>query len=101
MSGAYIIGTGAISPQSTWDVGQLLNAKSFEGNRLTCLEPDYSRWIDVKQLRRMSRVMRMGAAAAKLALKNAGLEIPDAIITGTGLGCLDDTGSFLDKMVEY
>lgn len=98
---AYIIGAGCVSPQHTWDVDQISEFKSYEGNRLTCIEPDYSSWLDVKQLRRMSRVMKMGAAAAKLALKNARVEIPDAIITGTGLGCLDDTGTFLEKLVEY
>src|SRR5689334_14700557 len=101
MPGAYIIGTGAVSPQPTWEAEQLTTPKPYEGNRLTSIEPDYSKWLDVKQLRRMSRVMKMGAAAAKLALKNARVEIPDAIITGTGLGCLDDTGNFLDKLVEY
>ena len=98
---AYIIGTGAISPQQTFEVEELGKAKSYEGNRLTCIEPNYSSWLDVKQLRRMSRVMKVGAAAAKLALKNAGIEVPDAVITGTGLGCLDDTGIFLEKLIEY
>jgi 3-oxoacyl-(acyl-carrier-protein) synthase len=98
---AYIIGSGAVSPQITFDEDQLGEPKSQVGNRLTCIEPDYSKWMDVKQLRRMSRVMKMGAVAAKLALKNADIEIPDAIITGTGLGCLDDTGTFLEKLVEY
>ena len=97
----YITGSASISPQSTWETDQLSEPKLYVGNRLTSIEPDYNKWLDVKQLRRMSRVMKMGAAAAKLALKNAGIDVPDAIITGTGLGCLDDTGTFLEKLVEY
>jgi 3-oxoacyl-(acyl-carrier-protein) synthase len=42
----------------------------------------------------------MGAAAAFMAIKESGIEKPDAIITGTGYGCLDDTGIFLEKMIE-
>jgi 3-oxoacyl-[acyl-carrier-protein] synthase II len=95
---AYIQGTGIISPQQTWDE-EILNAPiSYQGNRLTCIEPDYPAWMDVKQLRRMSRIMKMGAAAALLALKNAKLTNPDAIITGTGWGCLEDTGIFLNRL---
>src|SRR5690606_5551866 len=64
------------------------------------VDPDYKQWIDVKQIRRMSRVVKMGVAAANLSLEAAGLTAPDAIITGTAYGCLDDTGVFLKKMVE-
>jgi 3-oxoacyl-[acyl-carrier-protein] synthase II len=48
----------------------------------------------------MSRVIRMGVAAAAFALKKAEVEKPDAIITGTALGCLEDTGIFLTKLIE-
>lgn len=51
-------------------------------------------------IRRMSRIIRMGVAAATACLKESGVEIPDAIITGTAYGCLQDTDVFLTKMVE-
>jgi hypothetical protein len=35
-----------------------------------------------------------------MALKEAGVIVPDGIITATGFGCLEDTGIFLSKMVE-
>jgi 3-oxoacyl-[acyl-carrier-protein] synthase II len=60
----------------------------------------YEQWIDSRQLRRMSRVMKFGVTAALVALKNAGIEKPDAIIAGTALGCLADTGGFLTQMVS-
>jgi 3-oxoacyl-[acyl-carrier-protein] synthase II len=41
----------------------------------------------------------MGVAASAMALKEATVTIPDAIITGTGYGCLEDTGTFLNKMI--
>ena len=34
-------------------------------------------------------------------LKNAGLGTPDAIITGTGLGCLSDTVKFMDSILKF
>ena len=71
-----------------------------EGNHMKCIEPDYKEFIDAKLIRRMSRIIRMGVAAASQCLKDANIENPDAIITGTAYGCLEDTGIFLTKMVE-
>lgn len=48
----------------------------------------------------MSHIIKMGVAAAMECLKEAGVEDPDAIITGTAYGCLADTELFLAKMVE-
>jgi 3-oxoacyl-[acyl-carrier-protein] synthase II len=97
----YIQGTGCISPQET-AVGEsfLPVMRIYEGTRLSTVDPDYKQWIDLKQIRRMSRVVKMGVGAAKLSLQEAGVEVPDAIITGTAYGCLDDTGVFLTKLVN-
>jgi len=92
---------GCISPQKTWeDENTLSQVLDQTGDRLTCVEPDYAQWLDARQLRRMSRVLKMGSTAAFMALKEAGVAKPDAIITGTGYGCLDDTGIFLSKLIE-
>ena len=66
----------------------------------TCIEPDYKLIIDPRQLRRMSRIMRMGLATAIKTLEAANVQVPQAVITATGLGCLDDTGNFLVKMCD-
>lgn len=97
----HIRATGNISPQRTFGHGFFLSeAVEYLGNRLTCIEPDYKIFIDVKQIRRMSRIIKMGVAAAMECLHEAGVESPDAIVTGTAYGCLDDTGNFLSKMIE-
>lgn len=80
----YISGSGNVLPHGDFD---------FSG------EPDYAQWIDVRQLRRMSRIIKMGVTAALMANRDAGIEVPDGIITGTGYGCLEDTGIFLEKMI--
>lgn len=97
----YINGKGNVSPQQTWGDGPLLaDSRDYSGSKLECVQPDYSQFVDVRQLRRMSRIIKMGVAAGTLALREAELKIPDGIITGTGFGCLEDTGIFLTKMVE-
>ena len=98
----YILGTGNISAQKTFGhVPFLTEAVEYTGNRLSCTEPDYKAFIDAKQIRRMSRIIRIGVAAAMECLRAAGVNSPDAIVTGTAYGCLEDTGLFLAKMVEF
>jgi 3-oxoacyl-(acyl-carrier-protein) synthase len=98
----YIRATGNISPQKTFGHQPMADAPVvYAGNRLACIEPDYKNFIDPKQIRRMSRIIRMGVAAAMECLQEAGVKVPDAIITGTAYGCLEDTNSFLSKMVEF
>jgi 3-oxoacyl-[acyl-carrier-protein] synthase II len=98
----YIQGTGCVSPLETAVEGPfpLVVNPLYDGARLKVTDPDYKQWIDIKQIRRMSRIIKMGVAAAKLSLQEAAVEKPDAIITGTAYGCLDDTGVFLTKMIN-
>jgi len=98
----YIRATGNISPQKSFGHPAFLpELVAYNGNRLSCLEPDYKGIIDPKLIRRMSRIIRMGVAAATECLQEAGITMPDAIVTGTAYGCLEDTGNFLTKMVEF
>jgi 3-oxoacyl-(acyl-carrier-protein) synthase len=98
---AYINGVGNISAQQSWD-GSLLSAQplGYEGDKVSCYEPDYTKYIDPKHLRRMSRIIKMGVAAGSIALKDAGVLMPNGVITGTAYGCLEDTGIFLNKMID-
>lgn len=93
MTPIYIRSAACILPTAT--IGGSLPSS---GRRLTCIEPDYKGLIDPKALRRMSRIIRMGVATAKACLGEE--KMPGAIVTGTGYGCLEDTGLFLTSMIE-
>jgi hypothetical protein len=99
---AYINGISVISPQNTFSGNLLPFAPAgYSGIRsLRCIEPKYSDYIDPMVSRRMSRIIRMGVCAALKCLGEAGIQNPDAIITGTGLGCVEDTGKFLSSIYE-
>ena len=97
----YIQATAAISPQKTFgEVPFLTELIEYNSNRLQTIEPDYKNFIDSKSLRRMSRIIKMGVAAASACLQEAGETNPGAIITGTTYGCLDDTGIFLTEVIQ-
>lgn len=97
----FIRSSSCISPQETFRNEDFLTGiVEYTGTRLNALEPDYKEFIDPKLIRRMSHVIKMGVAAAKDCLNQAGVEMPGAIITGTALGCLEDTVGFMTRMVE-
>jgi 3-oxoacyl-[acyl-carrier-protein] synthase II len=98
---AFIRGIGNISPQLTYDNSVFLsNIKPLEAPFVKCEEPNYKEFIQPIQLRRMGRILKMGVTAAGICLKEAGVENPDAIITGTGLGLVQDTEKFLTSILE-
>lgn len=97
----YIRAAAAISPQKTFEQDDFLEEPlSYTNNRLQTFEPDYTKFIDPKALRRMSRVIKMGVTAALGCLQEAGEKDPGAIITGTAYGCLEDTETFLTQAIE-
>jgi len=97
----YIRSASAISPQQTFgDVPFLAETVIYNTPRLAAIEPDYKPFLDPKLSRRMSRVIKMGVATAKDCLQQADLVLPDAIITGTAYGCVEDTNVFLTRIIE-
>lgn len=89
----YIRSIASISPFSH-------PAESPFNNAVVCADPDLGPAVDPKLTRRMSHIIKMGLASALQALNEAKLQQPDAVITGTAYGCLDDTGVFLKKQVQ-
>ncbi|KAF0199928.1 MAG: beta-ketoacyl synthase [Bacteroidetes bacterium] len=97
----YFNAASAISPLGSFEdesISLLFPDRAL--GYFVCREPDYKNTIDKKLLRRMSKFIKMAVAGSVNCLSEAGLEQPDAIITGTGLGCLTDTIDFLRQMNE-
>ena len=96
----YINGIGIISPQRTFDNSEFLSEiKSYDGT-LTCVTPDFKAYLVPAQLRRLSRMLRIGMTAATICLKDAGIPVPNGIVTATGYGFLDETEKFLKELLE-
>ncbi|MDQ3048829.1 MAG: beta-ketoacyl synthase chain length factor [Bacteroidota bacterium] len=98
---AYIRGMGIISPQKTFDTKDFLSEiVEHDNNSLRCIEPSYKEYLNPTLARRMARIIKMSIAASTVCFKDAGIEQPDAIMTGTALGCLEDTEKFLLAIIE-
>jgi 3-oxoacyl-[acyl-carrier-protein] synthase II len=86
----YIKSKGALYPEKELDSGIFRSPK-----------PSIKEFVDPKESRRMSGIIKSGIFSGMTALKDAGMEKPEAIITGTGLGCLSDTLKFIGSIVQY
>ncbi|MDR2359510.1 MAG: beta-ketoacyl synthase chain length factor [Prevotellaceae bacterium] len=97
---AYLTSTGLISPQRTFENDFSCGLETEGAPILPAIEPNYKGLINPVQLRRMSRILKLGLGAAQLCINNAGGQQPDAIIVGTGLACVNDLEIFLKSIIE-
>src|SRR5436190_18022278 len=95
----FIKAASSISHQPTFrnkgfskDISSLTEESSL-------VRPDYKEFISADVLRRMSEIIRMSIACSMDCLQQAGIKQPNAIIIGTGLGCLFDTEKFLTNTI--
>jgi 3-oxoacyl-[acyl-carrier-protein] synthase II len=97
----YINGSSAISAHQVFKTPvELTEPVKHSGDRLSCNEPDYDKILEPSQIRRLSRILKMGLATSLDAIKQVNNQRVDAIITGTGYGFLEDTARFLFKMTD-
>ncbi len=101
MSAVYINSAACISVQDTLNQNFLENLKpEYSTLVLKAIEPAYKEFIPPAMIRRMSKTVKMSSVASHFALKEAGVENPDAIIVGTGIGCSQDSEKFLKNVLD-
>jgi 3-oxoacyl-[acyl-carrier-protein] synthase III len=101
MKKTYINGLGCISAQKTFDSIFLEEAELKENDTVLSLKtPVYKDFIPPAAIRRMAKGVKNGIVASTLALREAQLETVDAIITGTGMGCIEDSEKFLKAILD-
>jgi 3-oxoacyl-(acyl-carrier-protein) synthase len=93
----FLNGIGSVTIQNQ---DQLIIPDISESRHIRCQDPDFSVFIPPMVARRMSKIIKRAIVSSKMALADAGLEMPDAIISGTGLGCIEDTEKFLSAMIQ-
>jgi 3-oxoacyl-[acyl-carrier-protein] synthase II len=96
----YINGIGAISIQPPLSDDGINNPLAYDIPHVRCIEPNFKDYLDPIAARRMSRIIKRSIVTAKHATTEAGIGKPEAIISGTGLGCIEDTEKFLDAMIH-
>ncbi len=99
MQPIYIHSAICISAQDSFMGGEMIPLETSEG-KVPAKQPNFRDFIAAAAARRMAPAVKMGVAAATKALQEANVEKPDAIITGSGMGCMQDTEKFLNALLE-
>jgi 3-oxoacyl-[acyl-carrier-protein] synthase II len=95
----FIKAASSISHQPTFRNKGFSKGISSLAEESSLLRPDYKEFISADVLRRMSEIIRMSIACSMDCLQQAHIGQPNAIIIGTGLGCLFDTEKFLANTI--
>ncbi|MDX6181036.1 beta-ketoacyl synthase N-terminal-like domain-containing protein [Flavobacterium sp. Fl-77] len=101
MKKTYINGVGCISTQKTFDTVFLEEAVYNQKDTVfTLVKPEYKEYVSLAASRRMAKGVKNGIVASALAMKDSNTEKVDAIITGTGMGCIEDSDRFLKNILD-
>ncbi len=101
MAHCYINGVGCVSTQDTSDYKIFLETQhELTENIVRVHKPNYRDFIKPAMIRRMANGVKNGVVASAIALKEANIKMPEAIITGTGMGCTIDSGKFLKNIID-
>lgn len=100
MNNVYITAIKQISAQQPlvddWFESPVLYSEQF----IRALEPEYKQFFTPNEVRRLGKILKRSLVVSRLAMSESGVLKPDAIITGTGLGCIENTEIFLEKLVR-
>ncbi len=101
MNKYYINGIGCVSAQDTSNKDLNFNDYSeLDQGVVPVFKPNYRDYIKPAMIRRMSNGVKMGVVASAIAMKEAAVDLPEAIITGSGMGCLKDSEKFLENIIN-
>lgn len=95
----YIRSAQTISPQDTFPGKGIPDELKIYHESLNCMLPDFKTYFGPLERRRMSRIIKMGVACAEETIRESGISKPEAIISGSGLGCVEDTEKFLHNVL--
>ncbi len=95
----YLKASSMVSAQDTLNRSDMPeNLVNAENSALKTRPCNYKDYLPAASLRRMSRIVKFSLVSAFDCLNQLEDFTPDAIITSTGLGCLEDTITFLTQM---
>ncbi|WP_149274421.1 beta-ketoacyl synthase N-terminal-like domain-containing protein [Pareuzebyella sediminis] len=101
MKPIYINSIGSVSAQKTYNNSEFLtDVVSYFDTEIRVIDPDYKQFIPPAAARRMAKGIKMSTVSSQIAMTEAGLENVDAIIVGTGLGCIGDSEKFVSAIID-
>lgn len=94
----YILSAKQISVQQPLCEDWMTQPVEYQAPFNRSIDPSFKDYISPIEARRMGKILKCAIATSKEAIKASGLESVDAIITGTGYGCIENTEFFLEAL---
>lgn len=94
----YVLSARQISMQQPLSEEWMQDPILYEVPFTRSIDPSFKEYVSPIEARRMGRILKRALATSKEALKEAGCNTVDAIMTGTGFGCIENTEFFLDAL---
>ena len=94
----YILSAKQISMQQPLSEDWMQAPVIYEEPFVRSIDPNFKNYISPIEARRMGKILKRAVATSKEAMNASGLDTVDAIITGTGYGCIENTEFFLDTL---
>ena len=74
--------------------------ETYQDSYVKAIDPDFKQFISAGDARRLGKLLKRALATSLSVLQEGGIPNPDAIVTGTGFGSVENTELFLDAMVR-
>jgi len=94
----FVLSTKQISMQQPLSEEWMDSPIMYDVPFTRSIDPSFKEYVSPIEARRMGRIMKRALATSKEALKASGCNTVDAIMTGTGFGCIENTEFFLDAL---
>ena len=94
----YILSAKQISIQQPLSEDWMQSPIEYDTAFTRSLDPSFKDYVSPIEARRMGKILKRALATSKEALKAAQQETVDAIVTGTGYGCIENTELFLNAL---
>ena len=100
MNNIYIQSATQISAQTPLTDEWFDTPLYHDTRKALSIDPNFADYLSPIMSRRMCGLLKRAIVASRLTLQKASVEMPDAIISGTGLGCVENTEKFLYSIWE-
>jgi 3-oxoacyl-(acyl-carrier-protein) synthase len=96
----YINSIKQVSAQKPLSDEWFDNPVIYNKQYIMAIDADYKQYFTPNEARRLSKILKRALLTSREVMRESGVQNPDAIVTGTGLGCIENTEIFLNKLVR-
>lgn len=94
----YVKEVAQISIQKPLCEEWMLSPMLYNEPYVRAQDPNFKEFVTPMESRRLGKILKRAIATSLTVVKGSGIAVPDAIITGTGMGCIENTEHFLSAL---